>query len=222
MTVILADVFGSPNIGIYCFCSEKLVVLPPGLTERKIRLFEDSLRSPVCTVTIARSSLLGVLIAANSNGIIVPRTLADHEATALKRASDLAIYAAKERWTAYGNMILLNDYGAIVDPVVPQRFLTVISDSLGIEAVKGTIGGLPYVGSLAVATNSGVIAHPSIRFDEAKLIEEVLKVPVERGTINGGVPFVRSGLMANSRGAVAGSLTRGSELLTITRTLSIT
>ena len=43
MTVILADVFGSPNIGVYCFCAENVVIVPPGLAARKIGQFEQVL-----------------------------------------------------------------------------------------------------------------------------------------------------------------------------------
>ena len=45
---------------------------------------------------------------------------------------------------------------------------------MGVEAVPGEIAGLPYVGSLAVATNKGVVAHPLLKDSERKLLEDVL------------------------------------------------
>jgi len=72
-----------------------------------------------------------------------------------------------------------------------------------------------------VATNKGVLAHPKTKEEEKKAIEEALKVPVELGTVNGGVPYIKSGLLANSRGVIAGSLTLGSELMAITQMMSV-
>jgi translation initiation factor 6 len=42
---------------------------------------------------------------------------------------------------------------------------------------------LPYVGSLAVATNKGVLTHPLLKEEEKKTLESVFKVPVDVGTI---------------------------------------
>jgi translation initiation factor 6 len=52
------------------------------------------------------------------------------------------------------------------------------------------IAGLPYVGSLGVATNKGVLVHALASEDEKKVLQDVFKVPVEVGTINCGVPYV--------------------------------
>jgi len=46
-------------------------------------------------------------------------------------------------------------------------------------------------------------------------------VNVDLSTTNGGVPFVKSGILANSKGAVVGPLTRGAELMQITRVLGV-
>jgi len=40
-------------------------------------------------------------------------------------------------------------------------------------------------------------------------------VPVSVGTVNSGVPYPRSGIVVNSRGAVVGSHTLGAELLAL-------
>ena len=81
------------------------------------------------------------------------------------------------------------------------------------------IAGLPYVGSLAVATNKGLLAHPLLKDEERKVLESVFKVPVEVGTINCGIPYVGTGLIANSKAAVAGSMTTGPEMFIIEQAL---
>jgi len=123
--------------------------------------------------------------------------------------------------TAYGNMVLANDNGALVDPQISRSAIKQISETLQVEVDTGKIGGLPYVGSLAVATNKGVLASPLIRDNEKKVLEEILKVPVDVGTVNCGVPIVHSGLMANSHDAVVGSMTTGPELVILGQALSV-
>ena len=71
------------------------------------------------------------------------------------------------------------------------------------------------MGALETASNNGVLANPMIKEGEKTRISEVLGVPVYAGTVNSGVPYPKSGLVVNSKGAVVGSHTIGSELLTV-------
>ncbi len=92
---------------------------------------------------------------------------------------------------------------------------------LGVEAMPTEIAALPYVGSLAVATNKGVLAHPLLKDEERKILESVFKVPVDVGTINCGIPYVGTGLIANTHAAVAGSMTTGPEMFIIGNALDV-
>jgi translation initiation factor 6 len=80
---------------------------------------------------------------------------------------------------------------------------------------------LPYVGKLAIATNKGVLAHPLLKEEERRVLEDVLKAPVDVGTINCGIPYVGTGLIANSRSAIAGLLTTGPEMFIIGNSLDV-
>lgn len=220
MSIIIEDVFGTPNIGVYCLSTEEKLFVPFGLPEKKVERFEECLKVKACSTSISGSKLIGVLTAANSKGIIVPRTIKENELKALK-ASDLNVVVPRVKWTAFGNLILVNDFGAVVDPRLPKSLIKKIKDNFDVEVSPGEINGLPYVGSLAVATNKAVLVNPSIKEEEKKLLEEVLKVPVFPGTVNGGVPFPKSGLLANTKGAIVGSLTSGKELMAISRAMSL-
>ncbi|MGQ9543711.1 MAG: translation initiation factor IF-6 [Candidatus Bathyarchaeia archaeon] len=220
MTVIYSDIFGSPNIGVYCFACEGLAAVPTSTPKGKKRRIAECLKVDVCEVNIAGSNLLGIMLAGNSNGLALPHTVMDHELETLKETS-INIKTLKERKTALGNLILTNDYGAIVDPTFTDQTVKTLQEILQVEVVRGTIAGLPYVGSLGVATNKGVITHPMITSEEQKVISEVLKVKVEPCTVNGGVPYVKSGLLATSHGAVAGPLTQGKELMVISQTMNL-
>jgi translation initiation factor 6 len=219
MTVIPADVFGSPNIGVYCFSTENLVIVPPGLTDRKMKQFEEALGVNVCKTTIGGSTLVGALVTGNSKAILVPRTIRDYEHERLLEFSKVAI--VESRWTALGNVILTNDLGAIVHPDAPEEVMEAVNKELGVKPVQGKIGSLPFVGALGIATNKGAILSAHTVSEEQYVAESALRVEAKLGTINGGVQFVRSGILANSKGAVVGPLTRGAELMQISIALGL-
>jgi translation initiation factor 6 len=218
--ILRADVYGSPNIGVYCHSNETTAILPPGMTKRKVENFRQCLGVQSCVTNIAGCALLGVLVTSNSNGIVLPHTIQDHELNAV-RGLEVKVTVAQERWTALGNLVLANDNGAVIHPGASESLAKAVAETLNVDIVTATIGGLPYVGSLAVATNKGVLAYHAMTDRERAIIEKALKVPVETGTINGGVSYIRAGLLANTKGAVVGPLTSGPELMAITRTLGI-
>jgi translation initiation factor 6 len=219
MPIILADVFGSPNIGVYCFANEKIAIVPPGLTTRKISQFAETLGVEVCNTTIAGSTLVGALVTGNSNAILVPHTIHDYE---LKRIQEFAkVVVVNSRWTALGNVILTNDNGAVIHPEASSNVLKAVNDELKVESAFGKLGRLPFVGALGVATNKGAMLSPNTSQEELGVVKMALHVETDLSSTNGGVPFVKSGILANSKGAVVGPLTRGAELMQISRTLGL-
>lgn len=219
MAIIEADVFGSPNIGVYCFTNESLVVVPPGLTSRKMNQLAQTLDARVCSTTIGGSTLVGALMTGNSNGVLVPHIIRDYECERIRAFSRVTV--VESRWTALGNVLLVNDFGAIVHPDAPREIVNAASDQLKVKTIPAKIGGLPFVGSLGIATNRGAILSPNALVEEQSVIGAALHVETMLSTTNGGVPFVRSGILANSKGAVVGPLTRGAELMQISRALML-
>ena len=221
MAISLLDIRGSPNIGVYTLTTDLYTVLPIEVSEAKKETIKKFLNTEIIYTSIGDSTLLGVLSRANSNGVLVPYYTHDEEIEKIRKAVDVNVVKMDCNKTALGNLVLANDRGVVVDPELTEEKGVVkqIEDALGVEVVQGTIVGLPYVGSLAVATNKGVLTHPMLREDERKLLEDVLKVPVEVGTVNRGVPFVASGLMANSFGVLAGFITTGPEIVMLSQSL---
>ena len=111
-----------------------------------------------------------------------------------------------------GNDILVNDVGGLIHPRIENETIKVIEEALHIPLEKGTIAGLENIGMAAVATNKGVLCHPKVSDEEKTVLETMFKVPVMIGTVNHGVPLIGSGLVANTKGAVVGSLTTGIEM----------
>jgi translation initiation factor 6 len=222
VAIFLLDLFGSASIGVYSLVTEKMAIVPPVVSENKAKKLEEWLKVEVTRTMVGDSVLIGALASANSNGIVLPHFTREEEIKAIKSVcSEINVSVMETKRTAYGNMVLTNDFGAIVDPRMKRTDLKRIADTLGVEAVPGEIAGLPYVGSLAIATNKGVLAHPMLREEEQKLLKDILKVHIDVGTINCGIPYVATGLIGNSRTVVAGSLTTGPELFIIGQALDV-
>ena len=221
MTVYLSSIVGSASIGVYSFATENIVLIPRMVPQQKAQEIADWLRVKLAYTSISGSVLAGSLVCANSTGMLVSNGIREEELAALKSVYDGNITVMDSRKTAYGNLILTSDKGAVVDPRFKEAEIKKISKALGVEAVPTEIAGLPYVGSLAVATNKGLLAHPLLKDDERKTLESVFKVPVDVGTINCGVPYVGTGLIANSYAAVAGSMTTGPEMFIIGNALDV-
>lgn len=222
MSISLLGLFGNASIGVYSLTTERMVMMPPQVSENKAKKFGEDLRVKTVRVTVGESVLIGALACANSNGIILPHFTTPEEVETIKSVfPDINIRKMQTKKTAYGNMVLTNDHGALVDPRLKDKEIAEVSDTLGVEAVQGEIAGLPYVGSLATATNKGALVHPLVKEEERKLLEDVLKVPVDVGTINCGIPYVATGLVGNSHGALAGFITTGPELFIIGNSLDV-
>jgi len=194
-------------------------MIPRMVPQEKAQEIADWLEAKLVYTSIGGSVLAGALACANSNGMLLPHYIREEELTQIKSAFEGNITIMETKKTAYGNLILVNDKGAVVDPRLKKPEIKLISDTLGVEVVPTEIAGLTYVGSLAVATNSGLLAHPLLKDEERKVLENVFKVPVDVGTVNCGVPYVGTGLIANSHASVAGSMTTGPEMFIIEHAL---
>jgi len=221
LPLFLFDVFGNASIGVYSLVNDRIAIIPPQVPESKRQKVEEWLKVKVVATTVGKSVVTGALACSNSNGVILPPFAQEEEIEAIKSASDLNVTVMDTKKTAYGNLVLANDHGAVADPRLKRGVVNKIEDTLGVEVVSNEIAGLPYVGSLATATNKGVLAHPMLKEEERKILKDVLKVHVDVGTINCGIPYVATGLLGNSNGAVAGVLTTGPEMFIIGQALDV-
>ncbi len=216
MPVILSDIYGDPNVGIFCYANEKIAILPAGTSSKKIASFKETLGVETCAVGIAGSRLVGIYATGNSSSVLVPYITWTEEIDKL-RSFGVPVTVLNEKKTCLGNLMLCNDYGVLLDPRLKPSTISVVEDALDVPVHSGTIGGLPHVGALATASNKGVLANPMISESEKKKISDALSVPVTIGTVNSGIPYPKAGVVVNSKGAVVGSHTLGSELLTLSR-----
>lgn len=219
------DFYGRDCVGVYLRATDRFLMCPANIMDKDVGLLTENLRVDTAVkVNVYKSSLLGIFSAANSNGILLSPLAEDYEVEFLKKVapSGVRVEVFPGRWSAIGNFLLLNDKGCISGFKLTSSQLRFLSDVFDVEVEFGCIDSLPYVGSLAVATNKGVLVDPSVKPEEEEVLRSILGVPVYKGTVNNGNRFVKIGLVANSYGLVVGSSTRGFELTRITEAFQIT
>jgi translation initiation factor 6 len=221
LAVYLSSVVGSASLGVYTLANDSFVIIPQMVPRKKAERDAEWLKTKLIYTSISGSVLAGAFACSNSNGILLPNSIREEELQIIKTSFDGNIAIMETKKTAYGNLVLANDKGALVDPRFKQHEIRRIAETLDVDAVPGEIAGLPYVGSLAVATNKGLLAHPLLKDEEKKLLESLFKVPVDVGTVNCGIPYVGTGLIGNSHAAVAGSMTTGPEIFIIGNALDV-
>ena len=215
------DVYRSPNLGLFLRTNNDILLLPFGFAETKAKKLKEYLDiEKIVHVSIAGTRLIGPMTVMNNNGILLPYTVSDDEIRNLKQTG-LNVDRLKSKFTAIGNLISANDKGAIVSNLFRGEAEQNIKDILGVPLQTFSIGGYVQVGSMIVATNAGAIVHPIANDSEISRISEILQVEAEPATVNGGSPFLSSGIIANFSSVIVGNLTTGPELIMISRALKV-
>jgi translation initiation factor 6 len=211
------DVYRGPNIGVYISVNDNFVFLPMGFAETKAEKLGEYLDAKPLYTSVANTRLLGALMIGNNNGILLPTTAYAEEYDFLKKETGLNVGVLDSKYTALGNVICANDKGAIVSPWLSKDDVQTIEQTLAIEVVQKRIAGMNQVGAVMVANNSGAVIHPEADEEDMKMFANTLGVKIEHATINNGIPFVKSGILANNHGVVVGTLTTGPEIMMLTR-----
>lgn len=202
------EVDGNPYIGVFCAANDELLVTARYVPRADVRHIAEALGTRAVSTNVAHSSVIGSLLAMNSNGILASPFVEEPELEVL----GAPVYPLPHRLSAVGNNVLCNDHGAVVHPGYDDDAIAIVKEALGVPAVRGTVAGVRTVGAAAVATNKGVLCHPHAKPAEMELLTKVLGVPTSITTANYGTGLVGACIVANSRGAVVGSRTTPIEL----------
>lgn len=204
---------GSAVLGVFATCTEDFLLAAPPISDEEELNFSQELEVTPLSLMIGSSSVVGSLVAGNSNGFIVSGSALRNEIAFLKENTDgITVRKLPGLINAAGNVILANDTAALIHPNLIARAARVVSETLGVDVRRGTIAGLKTVGMAACATHRGVLAHPKATESELSMLEDTFRVPVNIGTVNYGSPLVGSALLANSKGYVVGQESTGIEL----------
>jgi len=210
MPAIKSHNFGNPHIGLFARASDKLVAADISSSPKFLSALSQ-LGVPVLRLSFAGSGLMGLFIAMNSNGAIVPPTCTEEEAKPLK-SQGLNVASLPSQFSAAGNNIAANDRAAIANPALSRSAVKQISDCLGVEVVQKRVAGYATAGSCLLVTNRGFVAHSRVSEEELKELQSILGVAGANCTLNTGVAFVSLGAVANSKSAVFGESSTGFEV----------
>ncbi|MFX1391524.1 MAG: translation initiation factor IF-6 [Promethearchaeota archaeon] len=223
MAIIKAQVFGRSLIGVYFTANNSYILYPPTLLKSLLKKFKNVFNIPFYPLTVNNSNLLGVYLASNKYGVIVPNIIRDDELDKLKSyiKESSQIGVLKSRDNAFGNLILCNDKGAIISSFLKNQKKE-IEDILNVEVIIYEFAEYYLPGSISLANNNGCLVHPLSNDSEIEKISSILKVEeVDVSTINRGVPYLSSGALINDESGIFGMDSTGPELMRLTSVLKL-
>lgn len=201
---------GDPHIGVFTRVFEDIAVIPPETPQEMRDAFQEDLGVDLVATHIQGTHIIGSLLAGNSRGLVVSGLVVEDERAALEEHREVMLLEGS--MNAAGNVILVNDFFAAVHPEMDDDLIDEIGSFLGVPLVRLTLGGIKTVGMAGAVTNTGVLVHPRTTDQEIGVLESVTDLPIGRGSINMGTGLVGTGLVANTRGYIAGTYTSGFEL----------
>jgi translation initiation factor 6 len=214
--ILRIDFDGDPNLGLHGFATDKYCILG---NERHASKVKDVLKVKPYVLAPLDFDLVKLLCIGNSSGVVVPKVVQDFDEQSIERLKEhFEVLVIDTKYTCIGNMMLLNDKGIVISPMINSSRQK-IEKFFGLKSEVLTIAKMNIVGSLGFTTNKGCLVHPKIREAEKKIIEKLLDVTVDIGTVNFGSPYPGSGLIGNSNAFVVSTYTSGPELGRVTDVL---
>jgi len=209
----------SHEIGVFSALTNSYCLAGIGGNENFYSVLEAELREhiPVLHATIAGGRFVGRTTVGNVRGLLVPNTTTDQELAHLRNSlpDKVVVQRVEERFSALGNVIATNDHVALIHPDTDRETEEIISDVLGVEVFRQTVGGQALVGTYAKFTNQGGMVHPRTTVQDMEELSSLLQVPLVAGTVNRGSDVLGGGLIVNDWSAFCGMDTTGTEISVI-------
>lgn len=214
---VRAQFENSNEVGVFATLTNSYALVATGGSMNFYSVFESELADiiPICHTTIAGTRIVGRLTAGNRKGLLVPTSTTDQELQHLRNSlpDEVKIQRIEERLSCLGNVICCNDHVALVHPDIEAETEEIISDVLGVEVFRQTIGSDNVLtGSYCALSNQGGIVHPKTSIQDQDELSSLLQVPLVAGSINRGSPVVGAGMVVNDWLAVTGLDTTATEL----------
>jgi len=208
MNIARIRVLGSNYVGLFVVTNDSLAFVPHQIEERALKEIEKTLEVKTVKISLYESALLAVFSKMNNKYIYLPDFVLGKELEVIEKEIKIKMIPTEN---ALGNMIELNDYGAIASRTLQKNAIDELKKS-GLAVFQTNIARTDVVGSCLVATNQGFVVNPNVTSEEAIRIEETLKVKGGSSTANTGDLFIRNSIIANKKGAILGESTTPHEI----------
>ena len=116
MRLLHTNFDGDPNLGLYGFATDSYCFLGVPIVKKS---YKDALKVPVRQCTVLETSLAGMFCAGNSSGMVVPSVIEEYEIDKIRKEFD-NLLVLKTQYTALGNLMLMNDNGIILSPLLKR------------------------------------------------------------------------------------------------------
>ena len=214
----------SELIGVYVKLTNSYCVIPKDASVNFYNSIQNDIgnKIPIIQTFILGSKSIGRLIVGNKRGIIVPYQITSEELRNLKDflPENILIRRCEDKFSALSNSVCINDYTAIVNSEISCQTNELISDVLGVEIFRMSIGKEKLVGSYCIFNNHGGLLHPNVEIEEQDELSSLLEIPLLVGTVNCGDNLIGSGIITNDLNTFCGLKTTQSELFIIETALS--
>lgn len=208
MEMMKAKILGSNYVGLFGVCNDELCILPAQIDKKTEERIIQTLGVKIIKMNIYGSALIAAFVKMNNKYLFVPRFVDTKEIEQLEKEIKVKVLDTDG---ALGNLIELNDTGAIVSKALDKKAVEELKKS-GLAIEQMNLSKTEVTGSAIVATNSGFLVNPNITKEEAKKIEETLGVKGGAATANTGDYFVRNSVLANKKGILVGEGTTPFEM----------
>ncbi len=121
MSIELIDFQGDPNIGLFLVSTDKFTLVPADITKNLKTTLETTLKVPLIEI-IFDTKIIGALISANDNGIVVSHLIHDNIIEELKsKLPDINIGKIKTGYFAMGNLIAGTNKQTLISPLIESE-----------------------------------------------------------------------------------------------------
>ncbi|MCL5788281.1 MAG: translation initiation factor IF-6 [Candidatus Marsarchaeota archaeon] len=220
MTIERVKLFNTENIGVFAQANNRFLFVPRAGRAGSLDAVSGRVGLERFEVDLGNISAVGIMIVCNDYGVVLPYN-ADPETVSAIRSKGLNVHVSTSKVNALGNLVAVNSRVGYASPRVPSSLVSAIEDTLGVEVFTTTVAGLSTVGSSLAMNNKGFVCHPETTDEEFEIIQATSKLEGSRVTVNGGYPYVRSGIICNDKVVLVGQLSTGVELAEIESALGL-
>lgn len=210
---------GKNDIGVFAKLTNAYCLVAIGGSENFYSVFEGELAEtiPVVHASIAGCRIIGRLCVGNRHGLLVPDSTTDQELQHIRNSlpDSVTIRRVEERLSALGNVIVCNDYVALIHPDLDRETEEILADTLKVEVFRQTVAENVLVGTYTALSNQGGLVHPKTKVEDQDELSSLLQVPLVTGTVNRGSDVIGAGMVVNDWVAFCGIDTTSTELSVI-------